>query len=97
MDECSIDLVFASSLFTHLKEEDAKRYLAETYRCLKLEGKALISVHVSTEITEKYTGSEFRIDVQEAHFINMAENAGLHLAKNFGNVYGQEIFLFKKK
>lgn len=96
-DDCIIDLAFAASLFTHLLEKDASHYLAEISRCLKHNGKALISIHTTDQLDERYSGNEFRMEVQEAHFLTMAENADLSLIKSLGIINGQMIWLFQKQ
>lgn len=91
-----VDLAFAASLFTHLLENDARHYLSEIVRCLKHDGKALVSIHCASQLGENYGGNEFRVEVQEEHFLKMAENAGLCLIRNFGDISGQVIYLFQK-
>ncbi|MFK7864890.1 MAG: class I SAM-dependent methyltransferase [Pseudohongiellaceae bacterium] len=93
----SIDIAFAASLFTHLLEKDAIHYLDETMRCLKPGGMALISIHVVRSTKARFSGNEFRMEVEENHFVKLAEKAGLTLKKNLGDVNGQTICLFEKK
>jgi SAM-dependent methyltransferase len=45
-DDASVDFAFATSVFTHLLPADANRYLAEIRRCLKPNGKAMLTFFV---------------------------------------------------
>jgi SAM-dependent methyltransferase len=92
--DANITLAFAASLFTHLKEGAAARYLEETRRVLKPGGKLMTSIHVTASPENSYTGNETRIDVDASYFQAMARRADLHLERSLGDVCGQETFVF---
>jgi len=96
VDDTSIDLAICGSLFTHLYEPVAARYLSELRRTLKPGGGALISLHVEPEPGETYSGDEWRIDVDEGYFLDMALSAGLAPAERIGVVYGQTVHLLRR-
>jgi SAM-dependent methyltransferase len=93
--DASVDVVFAASVFTHLKEHDAVHYLEESHRVLKPGGRAVFSIHMEPR-EGVYSGNESRIDIDPAYFVGMAECSGLPLRERIGNVCGQELFLFEK-
>ena len=93
----SVDMAVASSLFTHLYEEDCVHYLRETSRVLRPGGAALLSIHIDVPTGVKYCGEPQRIDVDPVYFIGLAEAAGLTPVKIVGNVYGQHLILFAKQ
>jgi len=91
----SIDLAFGCSLFTHLLEPDARRYLGEVRRVLSTDGIFLPSIHVNPAPGERYSGTEVRIDVDADYFIEIAAEAGLQVVSRLGNVCGQYTIMFK--
>lgn len=92
------DIVFAASVFTHLRERDARHYLKEINRVLEPRwGRAFLSIHCSPGLGKLYSGSEGRIDVDEDYFIKIASENGLALEKRFGDFYGQNLLCLKKK
>lgn len=93
----SIDLAFAFSVFTHLLEEDACHYLAETHRCLRPSGLALFSIHNNPAPGSKFSGDEHRIDIATEYFVEMAANAGLELVEDIGDICGQDTLLLRPK
>jgi SAM-dependent methyltransferase len=97
VEDSSIDLTFAASVFTHLLEEDARHYLNEITRILKENGRAVASIHVTPEQGERYSGTENRIDILPEYFIDMAAKAGLEVDERLGELCGQETFVFKRK
>jgi len=90
----SIDLAFASSLFTHLLQEDAKNYLREVRRVLAPNGLFLPTIHNTPLPGTSYSGNEARIDIDPDYFVKLAEDAGLRLIQRLGDLCGQEAFLF---
>lgn len=46
VEDGSVDLVLAKSLFTHLLERGARRYLSETRRCMSETGRAVLTAFV---------------------------------------------------
>ncbi len=93
-EDSGFDLVYASSLFTHLLEKDSRHYMAETRRVLKPSGKAVFSAHCAPKPGERATGNESRIDYDESFFVSMARDAGLRLEKSLKNFSGQDVFIF---
>jgi SAM-dependent methyltransferase len=91
----SVDMVVCASLFTHLLEPDCRHYLLEIRRVMKKGGKAIISIHTQPQFGELYSGDESRIDIARSSFIQLAAQAGLHLAQSLGNLYGQLALLFE--
>lgn len=94
--DSSIDLVFAASLFTHLREAHARHYLAESSRVLDRGGRLLVSIHDEVRPGERYTGDEARIDVAEEYFVDMAHAAGLAFERSLGAVCGQLALVFTR-
>lgn len=92
----SVDVVVCGSLFTHLFEPQARHYLSQLRRVLKPGGSALVSLHVEPPAGEVYAGTEWRIDVDEAHFLGMAKAAGLEAAERIGVVYGQVVHRLRR-
>lgn len=92
----SMDMVLAASLFTHLVERDSRHYLKEVGRVLKEGGGALISLHIEPKAGEKFSGDEWRVDVDPEYFLQLADEASLAAAKIIGEVYGQHVILFRK-
>ncbi len=86
----------AASLFTHLLEVEATRYLSEIARVLRKNGKAIISIHVDVPKGERFVGDSRRIDIDPDYFISIASGAGLVADEIIGNVYGQEVMVFRK-
>lgn len=94
--DASVDLAFAASLFTHLLEDDCKHYLEETVRSLAPKGKALLSIHAASFGNKSYSGDEFRADIDDKHFIQLATNAGLTFIKRLNDLCGQQLYIFEK-
>lgn len=92
--DSSIDLAFACSLFTHLLEEDCKRYLQEVRRVLASDGLFIPTIHNTPVPGTRYSGNEVRIDIDPDYLIELARNAGLSLKQRLGDLCGQEAFLF---
>jgi SAM-dependent methyltransferase len=97
VEDESIDIAFAGSVFTHLLVDDAQNYLKETYRCLKRGSVAILSIH--NELASKehpFVGTEARIDILDEYVIKMCEKEGFYLHAKQGKLCGQEIYVFKK-
>ncbi|MGP8129086.1 MAG: class I SAM-dependent methyltransferase [Candidatus Bathyarchaeia archaeon] len=94
-EDATIDLAIAASVFTHLKEPDAKHYLEEGRRVLKAGGIALFSIHINTQPGCQFQGDEARIDIEPEYFVQLAQNANLKLKERIGKLCGQETFLFE--
>ncbi|MGO9465673.1 MAG: class I SAM-dependent methyltransferase [Isosphaeraceae bacterium] len=94
VDDGAVDFAFAGSVFTHLLEEDARRYLREVRRALSPDGIFLPSIHTSPLPGSAYSGTESRIDIDCEYFVKLAQAAGLRLVERLGALCGQETFLF---
>lgn len=91
-----IDMTVCASLFTHLLEADARHYLSEIWRVTKPGGAAIISIHVTPAEGTRFSGDETRIDIDPDYFAQMVRDAGLHVEKRIGVIYGQTAFLLRK-
>ncbi len=91
-----VDMTVCASLFTHLFEPDARHYLAEIYRVTKPGGAAIISIHVTPAEGTKFSGDEARIDIDPDYFASLCVEAGMHVEKRIGVIYGQTAFLLRK-
>jgi SAM-dependent methyltransferase len=94
VEDGSMSVVVAASVFTHLLEPDAQHYLRETRRVLDDAGVAILSVHTEPEPGSVYCGTEARVDVDAPYFIDLARAAGLHVRDDLGDVCGQRTFVF---
>jgi len=88
--------VVCASLFTHLLEQDCVHYLAEISRLLAPGGRAIISIQTNPADGQRFSGDEARIDVDQAYFVEMADQVGLKLLEVVGRVYGQQVLVFEK-
>lgn len=95
-DQSCIDVVLASSVFTHLLESDAIHYLKESARVLKRGGVAVMSIHDEPPAGVVYSGTEARIDVCAKYFVELASAAGLVLKEDLGSLCGQRAFIFSR-
>ena len=91
--DASMTLAFAASLFTHLEEAAAKRYLDESRRVLRGGGKLIVSIHIEPNDGTDYQGNESRADVNPVYFAAMASAAGFAVGRRIGDVCGQETWL----
>jgi SAM-dependent methyltransferase len=94
LENNSVDFIFASSLFTHLLENDCKRYLSEIKRTSKTGCRFLATIHTSPEAGKQISGDEVRMDIESEYFIKLVEEHGLSLNKRLGIIFGQDAFLF---
>lgn len=92
-DDASMTLAFAASLFTHLREAAAMRYLREARRVLRPEGRLVASIHIEPADGTAHSGDEFRADFAPAHFIALARDCGFFHAHRIGDICGQETFV----
>jgi len=95
--DASVDGSFRGWLFTHLLEPEAVHYLAETARVLAPDGRAIVSLHIEPAPGTRYSGSEARIDVEPAYFLELAAAVGLVLAERPGDLCGQEILVLRRQ
>jgi SAM-dependent methyltransferase len=93
LTDAAFTLAVASSVFTHLRERIARRYLCEIHRILQSGGKLILSLHVEPSPGTVYTGDEARVDVRSEYFLAMALSVGLELERHIGEVCGQDVFL----
>ena len=93
--DASMSLAFAASLFTHLREDAALRYLAETRRALRPGGRLVASIHIAPAPGAQFSGDEFRADVLPQYFIALAQRAGFERWRAVGDICGQETFVFE--
>lgn len=91
--DASIDVVVAASVFTHLLEPDAARYLQEIARVLKPEGRALVTIRATAAPGVAYAGNESCIDVDRGHFLAMARAAGLELRDEVDDFVGEALLV----
>jgi SAM-dependent methyltransferase len=96
VEDASIDVAFAASLFTHLLEPDAAHYLVDVARCLKDGGRLIASIHVEPAHGTVYSGTEDRIDMSPEYFRRLAREAQLELTDSLGSLCGQETFVFQR-
>lgn len=89
-------LAFAASLFTHLREAAAQRYLDEAARCVSPGGKLIASIHDRPADGNAFSGDEFRADVQPDYFVALAARAGWDPLRTVGDVCGQETLIFRR-
>jgi SAM-dependent methyltransferase len=90
----SVDVVFASSLFTHLLEPDATNYLREVGRVLTKRGRALLSIHNQPALGTRFSGNELRIDIAPDYFVELAAKAGLSEIERIEDFGGQQVSIF---
>jgi SAM-dependent methyltransferase len=95
-EDASIDTCFAASLFTHLLEADAVHYLREIARVLAPKGKALLSIHNTPPEGYRFYGTETRIDVDTAYFLQMAADAGLTEIDRLDDLGGQQVLILTR-
>jgi SAM-dependent methyltransferase len=89
-------VVIAASLFTHLFENDTRRYLRETARVLDpARGSALLSI-LRLPNGAGSAGNEARMEYGERHFLQMAADNGLVVANIHGEVLGQYVVRLKR-
>jgi SAM-dependent methyltransferase len=89
----STQLVVASSLFTHVLEDDARHYLAETRRVLAPDGVALLSIHTLGTPEHPYVGTETRIDVYPPYWCDLATAVGLVEREHLDDLCGQTVYV----
>lgn len=93
----SLDLAFAASLFTHLFEADARRYLAEAARVVRPGGKLIASFH-DRPSSGVYSGDEHRADVAPDYFEDMARASGWGgVSAKLDDVCGQHVLVLVRR
>ncbi len=94
--DATVDVIFAASVFTHLLEADALHYLREIRRVLTPAGVALLSIHESVAPGQRFSGTEARIDIDPAYFVELARHAGLRERDNSNDFCGQRLFSLQR-
>jgi SAM-dependent methyltransferase len=90
----SVDLIIAASLFTHLLEPDAVHYIQEIGRVISARGHAMLSIHTNVPEGQRFIGTETRIDIASAYFIELGAAAGLKLVRELNDLCGQRVCIF---
>ncbi len=85
----AFDLVFAASLYTHLRPDGARRYLEETARVLRSGGTAVVSFHDRPAGGADFSGDEFRADYALDLFVGLCAEGGFRVTENLGDLCGQ--------
>jgi ubiquinone/menaquinone biosynthesis C-methylase UbiE len=94
-DDAGFDVMFLYSVFTHMDEDDVKRYLEEMKRTLAPKGAIFATVFVEDDVepfqenpedylTDMYPrldGALHIVRFQRAHFEAMVQRAGLRVAE----------------
>ncbi len=65
--DASVDFAFATSVFTHLRANDVRRYLSEIRRVLKAHGRAMLTFYVVDDVARRMMvepNSIFNFDVK---------------------------------
>lgn len=93
----TMDVVVASSLFTHLLEDDAAQYLREIARVLRPSGTALVSIRALDAPATPYTGGEGCIDVDKRYFLRMAGDAGLECHDETADFVGETLLVMRPR
>lgn len=95
-EDRSVHVAFAASVFPHLLEASALRYLEEISRVLVRRGKFVVSVHTVNMVPWlPYNGTEARSDVFPPYFEGLASRHALVIADRVGSFCGQETFVFE--
>jgi len=95
-EDAGAHLVIANSVFTHLLEPDAIRYLKETGRTLAPRGHALLSIHKNPAQGKRFSGTETRIDISPPYFVELAKEANLAVDRQIDDFCGQSLFVFSR-
>lgn len=89
-------VVFAASVFPHLLEPTAMRYLEEVSRVLVRRGIFVVSIHTENIVPWiPYNGTEARSDVFAPYFEGLASRHALVVKERIGNFCAQETFVFE--
>ena len=96
LDDGAATLAFAASLFTHLREAAAQRYLDEAARCTAPGGRLIASIHDQPAPGSAFSGDEFRADVRADHFVGLAARSGWEAERTVGDVCGQQTLIFRR-
>jgi len=71
-----MNVVVAASLFTHLLEDECRRYLGESGRVLEKGGLLVASIHDAPSPTSRHAGDRARTEVGSVQFRTLAEGHG---------------------
>lgn len=89
-DDNSFDLVFLTSVFTHMFKEDVENYLSEISRVLKPRGKCLVTWFLLDDISRQsqHPVMQFKHDVDEVSQTTVKSNPEAAIAFDIGFVRG---------
>ena len=90
-----VDLIYAASLFTHLYPDDARAYVREMHRVLKVGGLAMVSFHDRPLVGERFSGTEHRADYETSYFAGLLTEAGFEMVEDIGDVCGQHTLVLR--
>jgi SAM-dependent methyltransferase len=93
LEDNSVDILIAKSLFTHLLEPHAQHYLDEIRRVLTREGLAFVSILTDTIDPIPYMGTEERTDIHPDYFKKMLQRSGLIAKQEIPAFGGQDVFI----
>lgn len=96
-EDRSVDIAFAASVFTHLFEADARRYLQETARVVRPGGLALMSIHDLPAPEMGFAGNEKQIFVSPDYLNAIAAEHGLDFAARNEDLCGQQVQIFVRR
>jgi len=97
VEDGTVDLAFAASLFTHLFEDDMRAYLRQTARVLSPHGLALYSIkEVGPEAGAGLSGTEQSIKMTRDFFVSAARDEGLELHDEGRDICGQRAVILRK-
>jgi len=107
VNDNSVDVVLAASVFTHLYEPDMRHYLEETFRVLKDHGVAIISFYFFEMIPyyypeetvapdKKLYGNEQMMFIRKEYLYQLAGLYGLKVREDLGLLCGQATIVFSK-
>ena len=97
VEDGSVDVAFAASLFTHLHEPDMRAYLAQTAKKLKPTGRAVLSIHgLPKDADEDISGTEQCILIKPDYFAALGEEYGLRHTGERQSICGQLAMTFER-
>lgn len=97
VEDGSIDVAFAASLFTHLLEEDMRAYLRQCAAKLAPDGFALLSIKEAPhDAPDAMTGTEQSIRLKRDFFVSAAAESGLRLEDAGYVIGGQRALVFSR-
>lgn len=96
VEDRSVDVILAASLFTHLKEQDMRSYLAQCQKKIHPHGFAVISIGVLPDDGETdIEGTEQNMKIKSSYFQDMARAYGFKIHDHSRSIGGQRLMIFK--